>query len=144
MGEDQFTQPYSTTKIADIEPDGGGGGFTQPSVGTGNISVYFSKIKKTVDGGIEIVIQYIGVTNDMVRRAGEHGRSKRIEIIELIGNMSRFDAKAVEQVLIEWYDMQKNGGSLLNIINSISNKNPKYLDSIERGWEILKTFFIEP
>ncbi|MEK3734989.1 hypothetical protein MKX64_21495 [Paenibacillus sp. FSL M8-0334] len=54
-------------------------------------------------------------------------------------NLSRNDAKAVEQVLIEIHGLQKNGGSLMNKINSISNKNPSYAKQLKRGYELLKT-----
>ena len=134
---ENVTSPYQRQKIPDIQPSGSGsrdgsagGGFIPPSLGTGEVSVYISKLGKSV-------VQYVGITNDIVRRAGEHARSKGIVIIELITKMSRADARAVEQVLIEWYEMNKNGGTLLNCINSISPQNPVYTQLIERGNEIL-------
>lgn len=39
---------------------------------------------------------------------------------------SRPDARAVEQVLIEYYGIGSNGGSLINKINSIAQSNPAY------------------
>ena len=104
---ENVTSPYQRQKIPDIQPSGSGsrdgsagGGFIPPSLGTGEVSVYISKLGKSV-------VQYVGITNDIVRRAGEHARSKGIVIIELITKMSRADARAVEQVLIEWYEMNK-------------------------------------
>jgi filamentous hemagglutinin len=46
--------------------------------------------------------------------------------------------KTVEQVLIEFYGLEKNGGTLQNKINSIALSNPIYRDSLERGRELLK------
>ncbi|MBV8226260.1 MAG: hypothetical protein JO232_13840 [Verrucomicrobia bacterium] len=65
---------------------------------------------------------------------------KGIEIRAVPGlqNLSRADARAVEQVLIETYGLGKNGGTLLNKINSISPNNPAYVDALKRGLEILR------
>ena len=68
--------------------------------------------------------------------------TKGIAIQKLITDMSRSDARAVEQCLIEYYGLMKNGGTLLNKINSIAQSNPNYAKSIERGWEILKNLGI--
>jgi hypothetical protein len=46
-------------------------------------------------------------------------------------------ARAVEQVLIEYYGLKKLGRTLMNRINSISKKNPIYADALKRGREIL-------
>ncbi|MBY8962546.1 hypothetical protein KJK34_07250 [Flavobacterium sp. D11R37] len=97
-----------------------------------DIAVYISR---TVDGAI----QYVGITNNIARRAAEHLASKGIRIAELMKNLSRKDAKAVEQALIEIYGLGKNGGTLLNKINSISARNPNYASQLERGYEILKS-----
>ena len=40
-------------------------------------------------------------------------------------NLSREDARAVEQALIEIHGLSKNGGTLMNRINSIARSNPK-------------------
>jgi filamentous hemagglutinin len=79
----------------------------------------------------------IGITNDVIRRAAEQLRSKGIVISAVNGldNLSRADARAVEQVLIEEYGGPK--GPLLNKINSISPKNPLYSAAIKRGCELL-------
>jgi hypothetical protein len=86
--------------------------------------------------------RYIGITNNITRRFGEHLRKGvRIQGIPGLENLSRSDARAVEQVLIEHYG--KN--NLLNSINSISVANPKYPEAIIRGQEILIyiDFFLE-
>jgi filamentous hemagglutinin len=51
---------------------------------------------------------------------------------------SRYDARAVEQVLIRIHQLGNNGGRLLNEINSIAQTNPIYADSLRRGYEILR------
>ncbi|PIE89515.1 MAG: hypothetical protein CR997_11130 [Acidobacteria bacterium] len=78
--------------------------------------------------------------HNLIRRAGEHLAEKGIKIKAVRGlrNLSRADAKAVEQVLIELHKLGKNG-TLLNRINSIAKKNPVYAQSIKRGKEILKS-----
>jgi hypothetical protein len=47
--------------------------------------------------------------------------------------------KAIEQALIEIHDLGKNGGTLLNKINSIAASNPNYADQLRRGLELLKS-----
>lgn len=138
------TSPYQRQKIPDIQPsgsgsrDGGaGGGFIPPSLGTGNISVYISKLE-------ESVVQYVGITNDIRRRAGEHFRQKGIEIITLITNMSQKDAKAVEQTLITFYGKQKYGGTLLNLYYSIAPGRQEYPAILELGLAILELFGLDP
>ena len=85
------------------------------------------------------VTKYVGITNDFARRAGEHlsGRGWVIEPIQGLENLSRFDARAVEQVLIE----QNGISNLYNQINSISVMNPIYQQAIQRGNEILNAIF---
>jgi hypothetical protein len=84
--------------------------------------------------------QYVGITKNLRRRASEHLRQKGIDIENIpgLGNLSRSDAKAVEQVLIEFHGLGKEGGTLLNKINSIAKTNPTYADQLKRGAELLK------
>jgi hypothetical protein len=56
-----------------------------------------------------------------------------------MGGLSRSDARAVEQALIEIHGLGKNGGTLLNHINSIASSNPAYADQLRRGYELLRT-----
>lgn len=102
------------------------------AVNTGDVSVYTS----TNAAGD---VNYVGITNDIERRAAEQLASKGIDInaIEGLTNLSRTDARAVEQVLIE--DNGGPGGQLLNRINSIALSNPIYEQSIQRGCAILAT-----
>ena len=53
--------------------------------------------------------------------------------------LSRPDARSVEQALIELHGLAKNGGTLMNMINSISKNNPIYGESLQRGYELLKS-----
>lgn len=98
---------------------------------TGDTTVYISR------NGDQI--QYVGITDDLARRAAEQLRKKGIQIEDLMNHLSREDARAVEQVLIELHGLQKNGGTLLNRINSIARSNPKYANALRRGRELLKT-----
>lgn len=83
-------------------------------------------------------IQYVGMTSQFAIRYATHLRSKGIYIEKALEGLSKADAKAVEQVLIELYKLEKNGGTLINKINSISKSNPVYKESIERGVQILQ------
>ena len=85
--------------------------------------------------------RYVGITNDVTRRGAEHMAQKgiRIEQIDGLDGLSRSDARAVEQTLIHIYGLGKDGGTLINKINSISpTKNPTaYEQSLKRGFELL-------
>ncbi|MGY3299801.1 filamentous hemagglutinin [Pseudomonas sp. TE6288] len=91
-----------------------------------------------VDG----VTRYVGITSDITKRGQAHLREKGIVIEQIPGlkNLSRSDARAVEQTLINYHGLGKDGGTLLNKINSISaTKNPsKYERALVRGAELLK------
>ncbi|TCI94780.1 DUF6443 domain-containing protein [Tenacibaculum sp. M341] len=89
----------------------------------------------TVEGGKTI---YVGITNNLSRRAAEHLAQKGINIEPIFNNLSRIDARSVEQALIEIHKLSKNGGTLLNKINSIATKNPIYARSLKRGYDLLK------
>ncbi|MHB9089756.1 MAG: hypothetical protein ACYC5A_11180, partial [Thermoleophilia bacterium] len=84
-------------------------------------------------------VNYVGITNNMERRAGEQLRERGIRIREIEGleNLPRVDARGVEQALIELHGLSKNGGTLTNKINSIAESNPIYEDAIRRGRELL-------
>jgi hypothetical protein len=98
----------------------------------GEYSVYVSVHKGTT--------QYAGITNNLIRRAAQHMAKKGISIKPITGltNVSKVEARAVEQALIEIHGLGKNGGSLLNKINSIAKTNPIYAESLKRGHDLLK------
>ena len=100
---------------------------------TNEIQTGINTVYQLVENGST---RYVGVTNNFMRRAGEHMSQKgwQIEPIQGLENLSRYDARSVEQVLIERYGI----GNLYNQINSIATTNPIYQKAIERGTEILK------
>ena len=102
----------------------------------GDVTVYLSK-------NADDAVQYVGITNDLARRGATHLREKGIQIDELVSGLTRDDARAVEQALIEIHGLGKDGGTLLNKINSIAESNPKYSEALERGYELLKSIGYE-
>jgi hypothetical protein len=76
------------------------------------------------------VVKYVGITGrDATVRFGEHlssGTARsllRYEIVPNATNLSKTGARVWEQTLINQYGLGKNGGQLLNKVNSIA---PKY------------------
>ena len=100
-------------------------------VTTGTVSVYWA-----VQGG---VVRYVGITERFAERYLEQLRDKGISVSQIyrLENLARYDARAVEQVLIERFGLEKYG-TLLNKINSIATNNPIYTNAVQRGREILK------
>jgi hypothetical protein len=84
-------------------------------------------------------VQYVGITNNLARRAAEQLADKGIQIEKLMGDLSRSDARAVEQALIEIHGLGRDGGTLINRINSIATSNPAYAGRIQRGYELLQS-----
>jgi len=69
---------------------------------------------------------YVGITNDLARRAAEHG--ERFELVEITSSpVTRGEARAIEQALIE-----RNPG-FENIRNSISPNHPWYDQAVDWG-----------
>jgi filamentous hemagglutinin len=81
---------------------------------------------------------YVGITSDITRRAAAHLGQKGIQVLPIKGleNLTRADARAVEQVLIQEIGGPKAKG-VLNLINSIATSNPIYADAILRGCALL-------
>ena len=77
---------------------------------------------------------YVGITNNLERRAIQHGA----RLTPIMEGLSRADARAVEQRLIEEFGLERNGGSLRNKINSIARSNPVYEDALRRGTQLLE------
>jgi hypothetical protein len=85
-------------------------------------------------------VKYVGITNNFERRAAEHLASARKLVIDPIMKVSsRADARAVEQALIHKYGLAKDGGRLLNLINSISPLKQTYQQQLLRGYELLNS-----
>jgi hypothetical protein len=84
-------------------------------------------------------VQYVGITNDIARRTADQFRLKGIRIAKLMDKLSREDARAVEQALIEIHDLERSGGTLVNRINSVARTNPKYAAMLRRGKELLES-----
>lgn len=85
-------------------------------------------------------VNYVGITNNLERRAAEHLNQKGIviDVVPGLGNLSRTDTRAVEQTLIEFHGLSSNGGTLMNRINSISTSNPVYSGALQRGADLLR------
>jgi hypothetical protein len=102
-----------------------------------------SQVAKTtvyISRNADDVVQYVGITDKYAARAAAHLRLKGINIEPLIVKLSRVDARAVEQALIEIHGLCKNGGTLLNKINSIALTNPIYAQSLVRGRQLLRNY----
>ena len=97
------------------------------SVGTGNNYVY----KTVVDGEVT----YVGISNNVIRRAAQHGTTRNITAV--LRGLSRYDARAIEQYLIECY---RGTGNLTNIINSISPQNSCYGAALLRGYSLVTKY----
>lgn len=110
-----------------------GGAAADATINSGRIVVY-----RSFDEAGHV--NYVGITNDLERRAAEQLTERGISIDAIPGlkNLSREDARAVEQALINRYGLSKNGGTLVNKINSIAKSNTIYRDSVARGNELLR------
>ncbi|HEV2471209.1 MAG TPA: RHS repeat-associated core domain-containing protein [Chthonomonadales bacterium] len=97
-----------------------------------NVGVYQSF---TATGDVE----YVGITNNFKRRLAEYGeRFLRLDRVPGLEHLTRQQARSVEQTLIEEFRLAKNGGTLLNRINSIARTNPLYGRSLEEGRALLQ------
>jgi hypothetical protein len=89
--------------------------------------------------------EHVGITNNIRRRGGEHENGPHSMSIEaIVGSLTKAEARGVEQVMIEARGLQKNGGDLLNQINSIAPSNENYEKLKAKGTEILKSIGYEP
>ncbi|HYO54194.1 hypothetical protein [Archangium sp.] len=126
--EGSFTIALAPGAVAMTAQGPGGGNMPAEQV-----SVYISRNPANKQ------VQYVGITNEIARRSAEQFRLKGIDIDKLMGNLSREDARAVEQALIELHGLGKNGGTLMNRINSIARSNPDYAALLRRGKELLES-----
>jgi hypothetical protein len=61
----------------------------------------------------------------------------RIEEIPGLGRLSKADARAAEQALIEHHGLARDGGTLLNRINTIAKTSSRYGQWLQRGIDLL-------
>lgn len=108
-----------------------GGGTASAGAGRGAWTVY----RAVVNGEVK----YVGQTINFLRRAADHLRGIGLRMQKVVDGLSKFDARAVEQTLIELHGLGRNGGTLLNRINSIAKTNPVYAESLRKGMEILQS-----
>lgn len=128
------TKPSGTTTVTrPRQAPGQSAATVKPAVAQQPTSVYVSV------NGATGQVQYAGITNDLARRTAEHLRQSGFRIDALVKGLSRSDARAVEQALIEIHGLGKNGGTLLNQINSVAKTNPTYAQQLQRGYDLLKT-----
>jgi RHS repeat-associated protein len=79
-------------------------------------------------------VRYVGITGrEVAERAAEHAQdigsgreALQYRAIPGTGNLTKQQARLSEQSLINQYGLQKNGGALLNKINSISPSSQLY------------------
>jgi RHS repeat-associated protein len=116
-----FEDPFGATPVSKIG-----------LLGKGAANVVYHSTKNGVT-------RYVGITSNFARRSAQHLAKKGINIEPLMQGLSRADARAVEQALIEIHGLGVNGGTLLNKINSIAKTNPVYAAQLQRGYELLKS-----
>ena len=99
------------------------------SIGYSTTKIHSVYISKTDD-----VVTYVGRTNNISRRTTEHALANRGIVPQEVANkLTLKQARGLEQALINKYGMIKNGGTLLNKINSISINNPIYQKAVSWG-----------
>jgi hypothetical protein len=87
------------------------------------------------------------MTKNLAQRNAQHESGPhQMSIQELYSGLSKKEARGVEQLLIEGRGLQKNSGSLLIQINSISkSKDPdKYERLTALGTKIIESLNVPP
>lgn len=92
--------------------------------------------QSVVDG----VVEYVGITKNFGRRLSEHSRIGRtVEQITGLGDdLTKWGARSIEQALINYFGLPRNGGTLSNVINSTPPTDPNQQDPVQWGLEILQ------
>ena len=98
-------------------------------VGELGLLVHNDCVYQAVDAAGNVI--YVGITKNFAVRKSQH--ASRINITPIIQSITRSDARAIEQRLIETIGLSKNGGTLLNKINSIAQGNPIYAAAIQKA-----------
>jgi len=110
-------------------------------VGAANAAVGATySVYRSITAGLD----YVGITNNLGRRAAEQLRGRKIEIAPLISGLTRDQARGIEQVIIEAVGLKKEGGELVNRINSVARDNEKYEKLKEMGQELLREIGYDP
>jgi YD repeat-containing protein len=123
--------------------------------GAAIVAGMFAVIEAVVPGGAEVrgakaawvvytaskdgKIFYVGITANITRRSAEQLKrfGVTIEPIEAAGRLTKNEARGVEQALINAYGLAKNGGQLVNKINSIRNNTEVYKQFVPFGEALL-------
>lgn len=139
-GDEKVEELPPMMNYIDFTPGVGGNGrngLTLLKTGSKVNLVYIAR-----EGGKVI---YVGITNNYARRALQHLRGphklKINPMSDSLQKLTRSDARAVEQVLIEYFGLGgKRGqtGQLLNRINSISENNKMYGEALKKGKQLLE------
>lgn len=139
-GSDRFGNPLSPVgstykiglaipigKVAGVITNGFVGKTVVSGTAKAGTNVVYQGFDKTTN-----VVKYVGITSrEPAIRFAEHAASGtakaalRYRVIDGAIGLSRTNARVLEQTLINQYGLQKNGGQLLNKINSIAPQNWK-------------------
>jgi hypothetical protein len=98
-------------------------------VGELGLLVHNDCVYQAIDAAGNVI--YFGITKNFAVRKSQH--ASRFNITPIIQNITRADARAIEQRFIETIGLSKNGGTLLNKINSIGQGNPIYAAAIQKA-----------
>jgi RHS repeat-associated protein len=143
MGTDEFVDHGSVLYLGGTLAGAAAGSYVTPTLSSRLIAYLGARsqvardvlVYESVNANGEV--QYAGITNNFARRAAEHIGRFNIQRIPGLSGLTRQEARAVEQVLIEHHGLGRNGGTLLNRINAISKSNPEYAEAIKKGTQLL-------
>src|SRR5437588_9217489 len=90
---------------------------------------------KVVSVYMKAITPYVGITKNIAAREIAHGE----RLVAIAKDLTRTEARGVEQAIIEKMGLAKNGGTLTNKINSVARGNPIYNDAATFGRRLLKS-----